>query len=218
MTRTKGRALVSGSISPKHALVFASILGPVGLAILIIFTTYVAASLALLGLVLYVVVYGYAKRKTVHGTLVGSLSGSIPPVVDYTAVTGHWDVAAWLLFIVFALWQMPHFYAIAIYRLNDYRAAGLPVLPASHGIKAAKLQILAYIVAFMAAVSLLTITGYTGRVFLIVMTALGLFWLVLGIRGYKATNNDAWARSMFKFSLVVVVGLYLTLSIDAAFR
>lgn len=87
------------------------------------------------------------KRHSEYGTLVGSLSGAMPPVVGYCAVTGQFDSGAFMLLVIFCLWQMPHSYAIAIFRYADYRRASIPVLPVVHGIKRAKHHILGYIVA-----------------------------------------------------------------------
>ena len=151
MARTKKRALVTGTITSKNALIFATILGLSGEIILLIFTNLLTALIGLFGLFVYVIVYGAAKRRSTHGTLVGSLSGAVPPVAGYTAVTGSLDWAALTLFLILVCWQMPHFYAIAIYRYNEYKAAGLPMLPIVKGIRATKLQILNYCLFFVAA-------------------------------------------------------------------
>jgi len=215
MARTKKRALVTGKVSDKAAIIYATILGLSGFIILALFTNWLTWLLGVLGLYFYVVVYGFAKRKTVHGTLIGSISGALPIVAGYTAVTGRIDTAAVLLFIILACWQMPHFYAIAIYRLKDYEAAGLPVLPIKKGLTETKWQIVAYIMAFILACQALTYTGYTGYIFSFVMVILGGIWLFKASQGFKAVDDKIWARNLFFFSLWVILGLDLMLAVGA---
>ncbi len=213
MARTRRRALVTGRISLTAALIYAAALGLIGTTLLAACTTGLALACALAGLVGYVVVYGVAKRRTTAGTIVGSLPGAVPPVVGYTAVTGHFDLAAALLFATLAVWQMPHFYAIALFRVHDYTTANLPVLPVKHGAAVTKRHILAYIVAFTVISPLLTVFGYTAWPYLVAMIALGLAWLVLGIRRFRTENNAAWGRIMFRFSLIVLLAFSLLVSL-----
>jgi protoheme IX farnesyltransferase len=215
MARTKRRALVSGLVSGPMALTYASVLGLLGFIILAAFTNLLTVLLGGLALFMYVVAYGYFKRRSVHGTLVGTIPGALPPVAGYTAVTGRLDGGALILFLILVAWQMPHFYAIAIFRFDDYKAAGLPVLPVKRGIAAAKLQIIAYIAAFIAACALLTIFGYAGYTYLLVMTALGLYWLRLSLKGFKARDSKLWARQMFFFSLIIITALSIMLPLGA---
>lgn len=215
MTRTQARALVVGELSAAQALLFGATLGLVGTAILIIGTNLLATGIAVFGWVAYVIVYGYYKRQSVHGTIVGSMSGAVPPVVGYCAVTGKLDAAAVILFLILVLWQMPHFYAIAMYRLDDYRTAKIPVLPAVRGIAVTKLSMLAYIVGFIAAASLLTLFGYTGIIYLTTVSAAGLAWLALGYRGLGNGYDTRWAKQMFGWSLVVILVFSTALSLDS---
>lgn len=116
-----------------------------------------------MGFVVYVGVYSlYMKRHSVYGTLIGSLSGAAPPVIGYCAVTGDFDSGAAILLAIFSLWQMPHSYAIAIFRFKDYQAANIPVLPVVKGISVAKNHITLYIIAFAVATLMLTLGGYAG--------------------------------------------------------
>lgn len=215
MARTSKRAMVTKSIPVTNALIYAALLGVVGLLVLMLGTNALTAGLGVLGFVFYVFVYGIAKRRTVHGTLVGSISGAIPPVAGYTAAANRLDSAALLLFLILVCWQMPHFYAIAVYRLNDYKSADIPVLPLVKGIAQAKIQMLAYIFLFIGACAVLTISGTTGVAFAIVMTIMGLLWLRRGMNGYKATDDARWARGMFMFSLTVILVFSVMLSLDA---
>src|SRR5208282_3822889 len=115
---------------------------------LMITTNPLAVSVAFAAFFIYVVLYGFWKRRKTVATLVGSIAGAIPPVVGYVAVSNRLDVGAWILFSILVLWQMPHFFAIAMYRLEDYKAASVAVLPAVKGIYATKVQMLLYILAF----------------------------------------------------------------------
>ena len=215
MARTRKRALVSGQISGRAALVYATVLGLCGAAVLLALTNLLALVMALTGFVFYVIVYGVAKRRSVYGTVIGSISGAIPPVVGYVAVAGRLDLAAALLFIVVVLWQMPHFYAIAIYRLSDYEAAHIPVLPAVQGMRTTKIQILAYVSAFPVAAASLSIAGITGLAYLIVMTAAGFLWIYYAVKGFSTTSDAVWARKMFRFSLIVILAFCIMLALDA---
>ena len=213
MDRTKRRALVSGRISTISALSYASLLGIVGLAVLVSGTNWLTVGLGLLAFFVYVVVYGIAKRRTVHSTVIGSIAGAIPPVAGYTAMSNRLDGGAVLLFLILVCWQMPHFYAIAMYRYKDYKAAGLPILTVKKGMRAAKLQILFYVVAFGISASLLTIFGYTGYIYLLVILGLSLNWLRLGLAGLKTKDDEKWARKMFFYSLIVTLSLSFMLAV-----
>ncbi len=215
MDRTKKRALAVGSLRPKVAIAYATTLGVAGFALLAIFTNWLSFFIALTAFIFYVVFYGIAKRRSVHGTLVGSLPGAAPPVIGYCAVTGQLDGGALLLFLIMVFWQMPHFYAIAMYRFADYKAAGLPVLPVKRGFAETKIQILLYISAFIVALCGLTIFGYTGYAYLVVAGLVGLAWLALGIKGYRAINDKLWARQMFLFSLLVTLVVSVMISANS---
>jgi len=215
MSRTKKRALVTGDISSQTALVYATVLGVVGFALLALYVNVLVVWLGLFAMVMYVAVYGFAKRRSVWGTVVGSVSGAIPPVAGYVAVVNTFDLGALLLFIILTLWQMPHFYAIAMYRRDEYAAAGIPVLAVKKGMKASRRQIMGYIIAFIAAALLLNILHYTGITYAVVMLALGIVWLVKGIKGLRAKDDIRWARGMFFFSLIVLTVFCLLLSVDA---
>jgi len=215
MERKKNRALVKGLIPPKTTLVYATILGIVGFALLYIGANPLAMWLAVMGFVIYVGVYSlYMKRNSVYGTLIGSLSGAAPPVIGYCAVSGQFDTGALILLLIFSLWQMPHSYAIAIFRFKDYQAAGIPVLPVVKGISVAKHHITVYILAFMIATLMLTLSGYAGYKYLIVAGAVSVWWLGMALKGYKAENDVVWARKLFGFSIVTIMSLSFMMSVD----
>jgi protoheme IX farnesyltransferase len=215
MERTKNRVLVQGLVSLKLALAYATVLGVVGVGLLYYKANPLAALFAVIGFVIYVGFYSlYLKRKSVHGTLVGSLSGAMPPVIGYVAVSNSFDLAALTLLVMFSLWQMPHSYAIAIFRFNDYLAASIPVLPVKRGIRVAKRHILIYILAFVLATLMLTFGGYAGLNYLAVAAAMGMYWLYMAWTGYKAKDDTVWARKLFVFSIFTITALSVAMSLD----
>ncbi|PHM40034.1 protoheme IX farnesyltransferase [Xenorhabdus mauleonii] len=217
MERTKERVLVKGLIDPKISLIYASVLGIAGMVLLYVAANALAMWLAFIGFIIYVGVYSlYMKRKSVYGTLVGSLSGAAPPVIGYCAVTGHFDTGALILLLIFSLWQMPHSYAIAIFRFKDYQAANIPVLPVIKGISVAKNHITLYILAFMVATLMLTISGYAGYKYLIVAAAVSLWWLGMALSGYKTSDDRIWARKLFMFSIIAIMSLSVMMSVDSS--
>lgn len=214
MKRTSSRALVTGEVSGTAAILYGTILGVLGAGALL-FTNLLALSLAIAGWFVYVVVYGYWKRRSPFGTVVGSLAGAVPPVVGYTAVRGEFDIAAWILFLILVCWQMPHFYAIALMGERDYKAANIPVLPVVRGVYVTKLYIMLYAVAFVAASALLFAFGYTGYVYLGTMLAVGGKWLLRGAQGFTTQDDKKWASKMFAFSLGVLLLFCTAISVDA---
>jgi protoheme IX farnesyltransferase len=215
MERTKNRVLVQGLVSLKLALIFASVLGIAGVGLLYTKANLLAALFAVIGFVIYVGFYSlYLKRKSVHGTLVGSLSGAMPPVIGYVAVSNSFDLAALTLLVMFSLWQMPHSYAIAIFRFNDYLAASIPVLPVKRGIVVAKRHILIYTLAFLLATLMLTVGGYAGLSYLAVAAVMGMYWLYMAWSGYKAVDDRVWARKLFVFSIFTITALSVMMSLD----
>jgi protoheme IX farnesyltransferase len=214
MARTKNRALAKGLISVQKALLFAVFLGLIGILILGLYTNLLAALIASLGFFVYVALYSFWKYRTTFATLVGSISGAIPPVVGYCAASNSFDLGALLLFMILVLWQMPHFFSIAMYRFDEYAAASIPVLPATKGMYLTKVYMLLYIVAFTLAVLLLTLFGYTGYAYLTVAALVALGWGGFCIKGFKAANDRVWARQMFRLSLIVIVAFSIMISLD----
>ncbi|AXQ46833.1 heme o synthase [Pseudomonas vlassakiae] len=216
MERTKNRVMVQGGMSLTLALVYATLLGVAGFSLLYVQANPLSAFCALIGFVVYVGFYSlWLKRKSVHGTLVGSLSGAMPPVIGYCAVSNSFDLAAVTLLVMFSLWQMPHSFAIAIFRFKDYSAANIPVLPVARGILAAKKQIVLYVLAFLLATLMLTLGGYAGLGYLAVAAAMGLYWLYMAWGGYKAEDDSKWARKVFGFSILTVTALSVMMGLDS---
>jgi protoheme IX farnesyltransferase len=219
MDRTKNRALTRGAVSPHSAVIFGAVLLLVGCAVLGFWTNLLALTTALGGFIFYVPIYTFLKRRSPHGTLVGAISGAVPPVVGYTAVTNQFDLRALLLFLILVFWQMPHFYAIAIRRLDDYRTAGIPVLPAKSGIWLTKVNMLGYLLGFIIATTLLFTFKFAGLIYFVVALVFGCVWVGLCLQGFRKNINDKlWARQMFQFSLIVITMLSVAIVIDSLIR
>jgi heme o synthase len=214
MERTKNRPLVTGLVSIPKAIIFSSALGILGVIVLTMYTNLLTVMIALAGFFIYLVLYGIWKYRSFYGTLIGSLAGGVPPVVGYCAVSNRFDIGALILFLIIVIWQMPHFFAIAMYHFKDYAAASIPVLPVQRGMHATKIQMLLYIIAFIGVTLALTLFGYTGYAYMIAAALLGITWLALCLTGFKCSNDTIWARQMFICSLMVVTVLCLMISID----
>lgn len=215
MERTKNRVMVKGLMSPAVALSYATLLGLAGAFTLHFFTNNLALGFAVMGFIVYVGLYTlYFKRNSEYGTIIGSLSGAAPPVIGYCAASGQFDLGAAILLLIFCLWQMPHSYAIAIFRFNDYKAADIPVLPVTRGIAIAKRHIVGYIVAFTAAAISLYICDYAGIGFLIVTGLIGCYWLFVAIKDYSKANEVQWAKRLFIISILAITILSVMTSFE----
>jgi len=213
MDRTKMRAVAHGDISSRKATLLSTVLGALGFAVLIAWTNLIVVTVGALGFVVYVWLYGaLSKRKSIHGTLVGSISGAMPILAGYVAVAGKFDTAALLVFLMLFFWQFPEFYSIAIYRRKEYEAARIPVMSVIKGVHSTSVQIFVYTVLFVVSALLLTPLGYTGWIYFGVMTLLGAYWIWLGAKGLRSGDSDAWARQMFHFSLIVLLALSVALA------
>ena len=214
MERTKNRPLVKGVISGSNAIVFAIILGMIGNLVLYFFTNPLTVIVASVGFFTYVVLYSIWKSKTIYGTAIGSIAGAVPPVVGYCAVSNHFDLGALILFTLLVLWQMPHFFSIAFYRLADYTAAGMPLLPIKKGAFRTKIHMAIYIIGFVIASGMLTYFHYTGTLFLITSVISGCAWFALSIKGFQSQNDELWGRQMFRLSLVIITLFSVVVSFD----
>jgi protoheme IX farnesyltransferase len=183
MERTKDRAYPRGLVGPRFLLV-AALLVVLGLSMLFWLVNALAALIAGIGFIFYVGLYTPLKRWSSFATVVGSVAGATPVIVGYVSITNTFDAAALMLFLILASWQMPHFYAIAIRRLSDYKRANVPVLPAVMSHVSVKIHILIYILFYLLLLILFTALGYAGYAFLLVSLPLALFWFVLSIRGF----------------------------------
>ncbi|BFT74350.1 MULTISPECIES: heme o synthase [Paenibacillus] len=207
MERTKNRPTVSGIIDIRSGL-FLGIWIAIGGLVSLYLASPLSAFVGFLGLFLYVVPYTmWTKRRTIYNTEVGSLSGAIPPLIGWAAISP--DILhphAIALFLLMVIWQMPHFYAIGIRRMEEYRAANIPMLPVVKGIRRTYVQMNVYLVALF----LVSFLFWSFNPYIAIANAiLSLVWLVMSINGYKRKPEDKWARSMFIFSLNHITVLLL---------
>lgn len=198
MERTKVRPTVTGKIQPNQALWSGILLIALGL-IMLLMTTVMAAVIGFIGVFTYVVLYTmWTKRRYTINTVVGSVSGAVPPLIGWTAVEGHIGVVAWVLFMILFIWQIPHFLALAIKKTEDYRAANIPMLPVVHGFEVTKRQIIVWVACLLPLPFFLVSLGLP---IVILGTLLNVGWLVLGLMGFRMKNIMKWATLMFVYSL-----------------
>lgn len=218
MERTKNRALVRKLISARGAIIYGVFLGLVGFSILALYTNLLTTYIAFVGFFFYTVMYSIWKRRSSYGAVVGSIAGAVPPVAGYAASSGTFDMGALLLFLILCFWQMPHFFAISLRRMNDYAAASIPVLPLERGAYNTKKAMLLYIIFFGVTALLLFSYGYAGYFYFTVVIVLTSAWLALCVQGFTAENDLVWARKMFIFSLIILMSLCVAIPIDAFVR
>lgn len=213
MKRTSKRDVASGTISITKATIFLVVLGVIGFGFLALWTNMLTFLLGVLAYIWYVAIYGIAKRTTPYSTIIGGVAGALPPMAGYTALTGRIDAAAVILFLILFFWQLPHFYAISMFRRADYAEAKLPVWAVKYGMKSTKRQIFISVVLYAVTASLLTLYGYTGIIYLVLSSALSIYWVYKGIVLYRKVDDVKWARSMFGISLLVLLAMLALISI-----
>ncbi len=215
MERTKNRALPTGRLKPGMVLSYGILLGIAGLAILFLLVNPLSGWLGILGWFVYIVIYTmWLKRTSTWSTSVGGISGAMPPVIGYCAVTNEVDAGAWILFALLFLWQPAHFWSLAIRRVEEYREAGFPLLPVVKGIKRTKLQMIPYILLLIPTVILFYTYGYVGIYFLIISVLGGLFWLIHTLRGTGAKDTEKWAKTNFLISVNYLMVIFIVMILN----
>ena len=211
MKRTKDRPTVTGEIKPNQVLILSLLMCLVGLGLLAL-TTPLAAFLGFLGIFFYIVPYTmWSKRRTVYNTEIGSISGAMPPLIGWAAIYPDVTHPAVLgLFIILVLWQMPHFYAIAIRNHDEYKAANIPMLPVVKGVKRTYYQTNVYLL-ILVATSFLFRSLSLGL--MLVSLLLSIIWIVLSLYGYRQMDSEKLAKWMFLYSLIYMTVLFSTVII-----
>jgi len=156
----------------------------------------------------------WTKRTTTLNTLVGAVSGAMPPMMGYAAISGTVDMTAWVLFSILFIWQCPHFLALAMRRAEDYRAAGFQMLPSVRGFAVTKRHILRYTAALVLVSIMLYALSEVGMVYLIGMAVLGIGYVILNMTGFFAKDDIKFARNSFVYSLVYVMMFTVLILID----
>lgn len=214
MKRTKARPTVTGRFKPSLVLTIALSFLFVG-EILLFAASFAAGMWGLAGILAYVVLYSmWSKRKHVSNTIVGSISGAIPPIIGWAAVEPALGLGAIALFLIMFAWQPPHFYALAMKRTEEYRAANIPMLPVVKGFKRTKYSMLFWILLLLPLPFLLP---ELGSGFLLLATALNVGWLILALKGFTAKDDLKWANKMFIYSLNHMTILFVSMIIFAVF-
>ncbi len=215
MDRTKERALPAGRLSPGIVLGYGIALGIAGELVLFLLVNTLCGLLGLLGMFVYIVVYTmWLKRSSTWSTSVGGVSGAMPPVIGYCAVNPTLDAGAWLLFALLFLWQPAHFWSLAIRRVEEYRAAGFPLLPVVKGIPRTKLQMIPYVVLLLPVGIFMYTYDYTGMIFLIVSVVGAVVWGWHTVRGFAATDTEKWAKANFMISVNYLMVVFLLMVVN----
>ena len=217
MKRTSWRPSATGSISPSHIIIFSIVLGLLGMVILWNFTNPLTMWLTLATFVGYAVIYTWLlKPATPQNIVIGGLSGAMPPALGWAAATNTLPAEAWLLVLIIFVWTPPHFWALALYRRDDYAQSGLPMLPVTHGERFTLLNILLYTLILLAATLLPYIYGMSGVIYLVCAIILGLIFLAYVIALF-ISYSDGLAKKTFRFSITYLSLLFAALLIDHYF-
>ncbi len=214
MRRTKSRPLPTGHLKPAQALRFALALGVASMLLLVWEVNLLTAALTFASLIGYAVVYTvWLKRLTPQNIVIGGAAGAAPPVLGWTAVTGHIDPHALLLFLIIFVWTPPHFWALAIARRADYAKVNIPMLPVTHGVTFTKRAVLRYTIALTLVTALPFLMGMSGVVYMGAAALLDAGFLRHALQ-LKRSRNDAVAMRVFRYSIVYLMWLFLALLVD----
>ena len=214
MLRTQNRPVAHGRLSVRQAFCFALALGTVGLVVLSYFVNKLTAILTFITIIGYAGIYtGYLKRATPQNIVIGGLAGAAPPLLGWTSVTNQLDPQALLLVLIIFTWTPPHFWALAIYRFEDYKHAEIPMLPVTHGIRHTKLNVLLYTILLLVVSVLPFVVGMSGKLYLASALLLGARFLYWAIALYRS-DKPVVAMRTFRFSIVYLMFLFVFLLID----
>ena len=214
MARTRGRPLPRGRISGRQAVAFALALATLSMAILLTFVNALTAALTFASMVGYAVIYSmFLKRSTPQNIVLGGAAGAAPPVLGWTAAAGEIHGEALLLFLIIFVWTPPHFWALAIKRVDDYAAAGVPMLPVAYGIAFTKLQILLYAILLLVVTVMPFVVLMSGVIYLAGALALGAGFVYHALKLYR-TKGDHHAMKTFGYSIFYLSALFGFLLLD----
>jgi heme o synthase len=214
MARTAWRPTARGELTRTQTLTFSALLCSAGCALLWLWVNPLTMWLTLATFVGYAIVYTVLlKPATPQNIVIGGASGAMPPLLGWTAMTGEMSAEGWLLVLIIFVWTPPHFWALALYRVEDYARAGLPMLPVTHGGEYTRLQILLYTFVLMAATLLPFIYGMSGVLYLAAAVALGGWFVVLAFRLWRAYSEEL-ARQTFRYSIWYLAALFAALLVD----
>ena len=214
MARTARRPMARGEISVMQTLMFSGVIGGLGIWVLYSLVNPLTMWLTLATFVGYAVIYTIIlKPSTPQNIVIGGLSGAMPPALGWAAVANHVPMQAWLLVLIIFIWTPPHFWALALYRRDDYAKSGLPMLPITHGMKFTQLQIMLYTIALLATTMLPFAVGMSGLIYLASAVVLGLILFHHSWQIYRH-YTDLIARKAFAFSIIYLSLLFAALLVD----
>jgi protoheme IX farnesyltransferase len=214
MERTRDRPLPRAALSPETALAFGTLLACAAVPLVFLGGNLLTGILGLFALGSYVAVYTPLKRHSGIALFVGAVPGALPPLMGWTAATGHLDAPGLALFAILFLWQIPHFLAIAIYRAADYARAGFKVLPLSISARATRVTIVLFSVGLVAATIALQPLHVAGPIYLGVAALLGAVFIGWAAAGFRRAAEKAWARSLFLYSILYLTLLFVAIVVD----
>ena len=215
-TRTRNRPLPAGRMQPRVALTLGLLMGLAALPVLTLGVNLLTGILGVVSLVLYVMVYTPMKQHSPGALVVGAIPGAMPPLMGWTAATGHLELHGLVLFAIMFLWQLPHFLAITLYRTSDYRNAGYKVTVTEHGLLTAKVQIVLYLAALVPVSLMLVPLGIGGPVYLWTALLGGAVFFGVGVAGMRKAAGNRWARLLFTVSLLYMSLLMVGLLVGQA--
>ena len=214
MERTRGRPIPRGQISGSQAVVFALILVTLSMSLLTAFVNLLTAVLTLASMVGYAIIYSmFLKRTTPQNIVLGGAAGAAPPVLGWVAVTGELHSEALLLFLIIFIWTPPHFWALAIKRVDEYANADVPMLPVTHGIAFTKLHVLLYTVLLVVVTLMPFLVMMSGTIYLAGAIALGAGFVFYAVKLYT-TDGDGYAMKTFGYSIFYLSALFAFLLLD----
>jgi len=214
MARTRARPLPRGELTSLQTVIFAGVIGGVGMFLLYRYVNALTMRLTFGTFVGYAVIYTVVlKPATPQNIVIGGLSGAMPPLLGWTAVTGEVAPEALLLVLIIYAWTPPHFWALALYRTEDFTRAGLPMLPVTHGPEFTRLQVLLYTLILIACTFLPYVYGMSGWLYLATALALDAMFLYYAVRIFVA-YSDRLAQQTFRFSVVYLAVLFTALLLD----
>jgi len=218
MARTRARPLGTGKISQYETFVLASILGMAGLAILFFFVNFLTMWLTLITFFAYAAIYTvFLKPATPMNIVIGGASGAMPPVLGWAAVNNQLSPEAWILFLIIFCWTPPHFWALALYRRDEYAKVGIPMLPVTHGEKFTLLHIVLYTIILTIVTLMPFSVGMTGLIYLFfatILNAIFLYYVVVLYRNY----SDKLSKKTFNYSILYLSLIFTALLVDHYYK
>jgi protoheme IX farnesyltransferase len=214
MDRTKSRPLVKGFIKPLHAIYFAIFLSVTSIVLLYALVNTLTAVLTFLTIIIYSLIYSvYLKNLTPQNIVIGGIAGAMPPLLGWTSITNQIEPFPLILFLIIFLWTPPHFWALAVYKYNDYKKANIPMLPVTHGKDFARLHIFLYSILLFCITLFPYVLSLSGNIYLIGTIIIGLKFMIDSYMLMRS-KSDTRAIQLFRYSITYLAILFALLLVD----